>query len=199
MEDNTVVYTHTRLDTNEIFYVGIGKPTRPYSDKNRNKWWKHIINKTDYQVDIIFTNLGWDEACAREITLIKLYGRIDQGNGTLVNMTDGGDGTNGRVVPESEKERLREYWSGRIFSEEHKRKISEASKGKKKSPEHIRNSYLPRLKTINQLNLDGKFIREWESPRKAEREGGFNNSHIIQVCKGNIRQHKGFKWEYKTK
>jgi hypothetical protein len=30
MENNIVVYRHVRLDTNEVFYIGIGNETRPY-------------------------------------------------------------------------------------------------------------------------------------------------------------------------
>lgn len=35
--NNTIVYRHRRLDTNKIFYVGIGKDKRPYDINNRRK------------------------------------------------------------------------------------------------------------------------------------------------------------------
>lgn len=51
---------------------------------------------------------------------------------------------------------------------------------------------------VNQLTLDGKFIRTWHSMADAEREYGFNHANIGRVCKGKQNQHKGFKWEYTT-
>ena len=94
-----VVYQHIRLDTNEIFYIGIGKEIKRAFNKtnHRSKYWKNIINKTEYKIDILFDNLTWKEACQIEQYLIKYYGRKDLGLGNLVNMTDGGDGTLGHI------------------------------------------------------------------------------------------------------
>lgn len=39
----------------------------------------------------------YQEAKVKEIELISLYGRRDLGKGTLVNFTDGGEGTQGKV------------------------------------------------------------------------------------------------------
>lgn len=65
---SALVYRHRRLDTNEIFYVGISvKKDRPYHKSGRNKFWKNIVNKTPYEVEIIATNLSWDDACELEI------------------------------------------------------------------------------------------------------------------------------------
>ena len=88
----TVVYRHRTLDTNEVFYVGIGSIKRPYKKYGRNNFWKNIVNKHGYYVEIIQENLDWDSACELEEFLIKLYGRKDLGTGCLVNMTNGGDG-----------------------------------------------------------------------------------------------------------
>lgn len=90
-----IVYQHRRKDTNEIFYIGIGKNTnRAYNKYSRSKVWKDVVFKTDYIVEILYNNLSWDEACLKEIQLIKLYGRKDLNLGTLVNLTDGGSGFN---------------------------------------------------------------------------------------------------------
>lgn len=41
-----IVYTHRRNDTNDVFYVGIGKTKRrPYSYRNRNKYCLEFRNK----------------------------------------------------------------------------------------------------------------------------------------------------------
>ena len=53
-------------------------------------------------------------------------------------------------------------------------------------------------KPVLQYTLDGEFVREWDSAIQAEREGGFNNRHIISVCKGKRPHHKGYIWKYKN-
>lgn len=92
---NSYVYKHIRLDTNEVFYIGIGSQIgykRAHSKYNRNLHWKNVVNKTEYIVEIVKDNLSWEDAVNLEIELIKKYGRSDLNEGTLVNMTDGGDG-----------------------------------------------------------------------------------------------------------
>jgi hypothetical protein len=145
------IYKHIRKDTNEIFYIGIGKTKRRATDKNnRNDRWTKVANKGGFIVEIIEDGLEWDEACQREKELIKFYGRADLGEGSLVNMTDGGDGFVGVHSPESlqrmvdAKKGKPQPWQmgelnhqfGKPLSDEHKRKISEAKKGKPQSEEH---------------------------------------------------------------
>jgi hypothetical protein len=99
------VYTYTRLDKNEVFYVGIGSDTKYKRAKNlslRTDYFKKIINKSEYKLDIVFDGLSWDEACLKEIELISLYGRKDLKTGTLINFTNGGEGRLGsqnRITP----------------------------------------------------------------------------------------------------
>ena len=52
-------------------------------------------------------------------------------------------------------------------------------------------------KPVLQYTLDGVFVREWESAKQAEREGGYQHGHIISVCGGKRNNHKGYIWEYK--
>jgi len=89
------VYRHIRLDKNEPFYIGISKRKRRCNDgvgSNRNIIWKRIVNKTEYEVEIIMDDLSWEDAKKKEIEFIQLYGRIDLGTGILSNMTNGGEG-----------------------------------------------------------------------------------------------------------
>ena len=125
-----IVYRHRRLDTNEIFYVGIGKEEkRAYTKSSRNKWWKHIINKTDYSIEIIADNLSWEDACELEIFLIEQYGRKDLGLGSLINLADGGQGANGVKRNDEFKENLRILKTGTKFSDEiNKKKACKGSK-----------------------------------------------------------------------
>lgn len=94
-ENNAYVYQHRRFDTNEVFYVGISTSKnfkRAFSKDSRSDWWKSIVKKTGYVVDIIYKNISWEQACKYEKNLISMYGRKDLSLGVLVNMTDGGEG-----------------------------------------------------------------------------------------------------------
>ena len=89
------VYRHIRLDKDHVFYVGIGSDDnydRAYSKDSRNNHWHSIVNKSDYEIEIMLDDLSWEDACKKETEFIKLYGRNDLNEGTLVNMTDGGEG-----------------------------------------------------------------------------------------------------------
>lgn len=95
-----IVYRHIRLDTNEVFYIGIGKSeTRAYKKDGRNRIWNHIVNKTKYRVEIILEDLTVEEAENKEREFIKLYGRIDLKTGTLSNLTVGGESLLGKDNP----------------------------------------------------------------------------------------------------
>jgi hypothetical protein len=101
------VYQHRRKDTNQVFYIGIAKlEKRPYSKNGRNSFWKKIVNKVGFEVDILYDNLNWKKACQKEKELIKKYGRRDLGLGSLVNMTDGGDGNNNIIFSESTRKKM---------------------------------------------------------------------------------------------
>ena len=70
------VYRHRRLDTNKIFYIGIGSIKRSRDKgKRRNQHWNRIVNKTEYKVEIVATNLYKEDAKELEIFMIKLYGK----------------------------------------------------------------------------------------------------------------------------
>ena len=107
-----VLYRHIRLDKNEPFYVGIRDiEKRAYNKVNRTKLWKNIANK-GYEVEILFEDLTWEQACEKEKEFIALHGRRDLGKGTLVNLTDGGDNTKGYHHTKETKERISKKLSG---------------------------------------------------------------------------------------
>jgi hypothetical protein len=127
-----VVYQHRRKDTNEIFYVGIGKTkSRAYSTNVRNSHWKGVVNKVGYEVDIILEGLSWNDACKVEVGLIEAYGRSDRGLGPLTNQTDGGDGAVGHIRSKETIEKTAKSNTGKTRSEETKVKMR-----KPKSEEH---------------------------------------------------------------
>lgn len=149
-----VVYQHRRLDTGDIFYIGIGKTLkRAYSKHGRSKPWRDLTRYRKWEVEILFENLEWNSACEKERELIKLYGRRDLNEGSLVNMTDGGDGVenpseevrkkNGdahrglvgwnKGLTKETDERIRAYaekLKNKVRSKEHCENISKSKKGK---------------------------------------------------------------------
>lgn len=158
------VYIHLRKDKNEIFYVGIGKIKnykRAYHKKIRNDIWKNIVNKTQYDIQIIYDNISWEEACNKEIELIKLYGRIDLNTGTLANMTNGGDGNNS--MTDSIKNKISNSLKGKKQSEETKKKRKEKLKEVWKC-EELRELKRKQTKLLNELGLIG--TRGKESKKK---------------------------------
>jgi hypothetical protein len=158
------VYRHVRLDTNKVFYVGIGSNCdykRAKEKKGRNIYWKRIVNKTDYKIDIIFDELTSEEAKLKEVEFISIYGRRNLKLGTLVNLTDGGDGGCGTIVSIetrkkiSEKSKTQKANLGKKLSEEWKRNLSISGKGRKFSEEHKRK--------IGEANKRRVFTEEMQS------------------------------------
>jgi hypothetical protein len=122
----SILYQHIRLDTGEIFYVGIGRTEkRAYSHYSRNKHWESITRKASYRVEILKKGLTWQEACKEEILLIAKIGRKDLSLGTLVNMTEGGEGGS--------------YWKNKKQLKEHVAKRSLKNKGQKRTATAIEN------------------------------------------------------------
>lgn len=133
------VYKHIRLDNNQTFYIGIGSDEnykRAYSKKDRNKHWHNTVNLTEYLVEIISDEwLTWEEACEKEKFWIIFYGRADLGTGSLVNMTDGGDGQYGFKHSEKTKLVYKVSRKGHKVSDITRKKIKESNIGKKRSEE----------------------------------------------------------------
>lgn len=64
------------------------------------------------------------------------------------------------------------------------------------SSENTRHSAHKHSCRINQLTLDGKLVKAWESISQIERETGYFRQAIMQVCKGKHKQAYGYRWEY---
>lgn len=190
-----IVYRHRRLDTNEIFYVGIGKTEkRAYNKYNRSKFWKSITNKTDYSVEIISKVDTWEEACELEQFLIQEYGRKDLGTGILVNMTDGGEGMLGYKTSEETREKLSLARTGKKHTEETLKKLSLAKKGKPSNRKGIKMSEEHKAKigkaNKGEKNTTAKKVINTQTgviyptiTESAEKEG-FKNSTLWKMLNG---------------
>ena len=173
-KNNKVVYVHKKKTTGEIFYVGIGSERRSRS-KERTDFWHKVADKHGVVIEILRKNLTWEEACDIEIELIRHYGKKCNDEGTLVNITDGGEGNFGVKI-----------------TDETKLKMSSAKLGTKQTKEHVRQkSWI-----INQLTLDGEFIKQWPSIKEAARQLDLHATTISAAIKGVRRKsHGGFRWE----
>lgn len=170
-----VIYRHIRLDTNKVFYIGIGKnKKRSYSKSGRNKHWHNVIKKTNYEIQIIKKDLSYSDACELEKILIDWYGRKDLGLGHLVNLTDGGDTTNGYKCLESTRKKIGDANRGRRHSKEVK-----AKKGRPNGNKHLLG-----LKVWNKgLKMDESFRAKIRKP-KSNSNNHFRKRVILNIDNG---------------
>lgn len=133
-----IVYQHRRLDTNEIFYIGIGKTEkRAYSKHDRSVLWNRYVNKFGYYIEILHKNITWEESCNLEMFYIKQYGRLNNHTGILVNLTDGGDGIKGYKHTDKTKDLLRKLKTGNKLSPEHIQIIKLSNTGRIHTQEEL--------------------------------------------------------------
>ena len=98
-----IVYRHLKPN-GEVFYIGIAKSMkRVRNQSSRSIFWKKVVAKYGYEIQILTSNVNYEQAKELEKMLIAHYGRRNLGTGTLVNLTDGGEGTSGAVVTEELK------------------------------------------------------------------------------------------------
>ena len=112
------------------------------------------------------------EAKNFEIVLIEKLHTNDPQYG--YNISAGGDGNRGLV-----------------HSAETKQKISMKNKEYYKSHKHSK------CKSVYQFDLNGNFIKEYESTRDAERQTGISRRNIAGVCSGKAYISHGYCWAYK--
>jgi hypothetical protein len=192
------LYRHIRLDTDTPFYIGIGSDEsfrRAYEKTRRNLHWNNITAKTDYEVEILLTDLTWDEACLKEKEFISLYGRQDQGLGSLVNYTDGGDGLHNPSVEIRERKRASMLGKNSgdkngMKNQEARSKVSASRKGKFTGAES------PVSKAVSCYDLQGTLVKSYTSVIEAERETGALNPNITKVCKGLRKTAGNYIWKY---
>lgn len=131
------VYEHLRNDTGAIFYVGKGVGKRSNLSSRRNQHWKRIVSKSGgFSVRITTKNLDEELAFLAEMERIDQLRKLGV---NLCNMTDGGEGLSGYVVPDDVRQKLRKRMLGnkltfgKKLSDLTKEKMSAALIGNKRS------------------------------------------------------------------
>ena len=216
LENNWYVYMHTRLDNLQPFYIGIGNKknfARAYEfreDKRNEIWWK-IFNKTQIKVDILFNNLQRLDACEKEKELIKKYGRKDLSEGSLSNMTDGGDGIWNCKRTEETKKKLslqklgnKNPQFGKKQSPELIEKRFKNIKGCKRDESTKLNQSISSIKSGQAKEVDvfklgtGEFVGRFHAISYACRILGFHglSSKASSVAKGKRKHTKGYVFKY---
>ncbi len=173
----------------EPFYIGKGKKSRIKShissyelnnqkrishNRLKNSKIKSIINDglTPFYIKI-FENLSEQDSNIIESFLISKIGRIINKSGTLLNISDGGDG--GDNMKYLDPIRKKEIYT----------KLGNLFRGQKyKGPD--------RGKKVYQYDTNGNFIKEFPSLRNASSVLNINRYTIAQSIKGEYKSAGGF-------
>lgn len=151
------------LDKDNIpFYIGKGTGNRyrlayHSGDYQRNSHLKHKILKdyTDIKIHFLHKDLTEEQAFFWERYWIKYIGRLDLKEGTLLNLSNGGEGVGtGRPCSEETKRRISEAKRGWNPSPETRKNMSKAFKGRKLGPRPSE------VKEKIRRGLKGKFMSE---------------------------------------
>ena len=113
-------------------------------------------------------------------------------------------GSNGRLSEESKrliglKNKGKRPMLGKKHSEETKRKIANSHKGKKVSKDHIeklhKGQILANSKPIEQYDLEGNFIKNWQSATIAAKELNLHPTSIRHCVQGKTKTSGGYIWK----
>lgn len=176
MDKNYCVYCHTNK-INGKKYIGITcqKPNKRWGIDGKKyhdspKFWNAIqkYGWNNFNHEILFTHLSKDEACKKEIELIKLYNTNNRNFG--YNISLGGDCP---LITDETKEKIRQSKLGHYTSNDTKKKMSLAKIG----------SNHPSARKIICINTKSIY----DTAIQAKNETGINDGNILLCCKGIIK------------
>ena len=196
MKNNYTVYMH--ICPNNKKYIGITKqePEKRWKKGKgyrTQKYFKRAIEKygwNNIKHKILYKNLNKKEACTKEIELIKKYNTNNYKFG--YNISSGGDGANGIIISDKQKEILRKALKGNKNAKGYKHTIEEREKMRKAKLGK------PNVKLSKKvLCIETNII--YPSIAEAKRKTGIN--HIDQVCRGERNyagkiKNKKLHWKY---
>jgi group I intron endonuclease len=191
---NNKIYIGKSIDLNER------KASYKYEGRRQHQ---HKLNNS-------INKYGWEnhlfeiiEICEekeinnREIYWIEFYNSVEKG----LNLVYGGQG--GRLSEEV-KEKKSKSMTGKKASQETKQKMSESKKNHPMYNEEWRKKMengawksKASSKPVLQYDLEGNFIKEWESKTQASKELHITVPNIVQNTIGNSKSAGGFIWKNK--
>ncbi len=181
VNDPYYIYAHTRLDTNEIFYIGIGTNNKKAGSfaraksKKRNRLWFNITSKTDYSITIFDSSKDMKFIQNKEINYISILGKIIDNSGELSNIKDGG-----------------EQHHNINCSDNYRKELSIKMKGNK----YYLNNNLSKI--VYKLDLNNNIIISYNSARLAAIEEKISHTSIIRACNKGSKC-KNYYWKYGDK
>lgn len=215
MEKEYCVYVHTNK-VNGKRYVGITCQKPEYRWANgkgykENRHFDSAIKKygwDSFDHDVIMTGLTKKQACLWEAVLIAQWDTTNPTKG--YNIALGGVGPNSVSTvtrkkmsdqttrffenhPEA-REHLAELGRRQFSTYESKQAVSERMK--KMFAEHPEKKT---TKAIRQYDLNGNYIRDWESAVLAEKGGGYDRKKISSCLTGHQKSACGYLWRYANK
>ena len=221
--NNYTVYRHINKINNKQ-YIGITKQNPPSnrwgsngSNYKENPHFWAAIQKygwDNFEHELLYTNLSQEDACNKEIELIKKYKTQDCKYG--YNVFEGGNCPEipeevrkkmskamqgnknglGKVCSEEKKKKISLAQKGRSFTEEHKKAISKAKKGKT----HKTLSAESRKKIADAHDKTPVYCLEtntvYESIQECARQLQLWATLVCKVCKGKLKSTGGYHISY---
>lgn len=153
-------------------------------------WIKGLLNKGKRPIIEVIEECAEADWQDREKYWIERY-RKDY---DLTNISSGGEGgaSYGRL--------------GKPWSDEHRKNnkkarfgktVNHTAEGDKNRASGIRRFYANNKKVVIQYDLDGIFVKEWESSVDAGKELSINYSNINKNCNGLRNKAGGYLWKFK--
>lgn len=182
------VYLH-RTIAGEVFYIGKGNRRRAWSKSNRSLFWRSVVEKHGFTVELIATGIQEWYAHELEVELIDMYGRRDIMNGTLVNMTDGGEGISGAKRSKQSKVKVGNSLRGKSKSESHKQAM------------RIARAKVPlEIKQVGGKKNKGRFVsEEWRlKSSNSHKASPLTSAHMQRLAiklKKTVRCSNGMKFD----
>lgn len=131
------IYVHRRADTGDVFYIGKGSGRRAWATQYRTEYWRRVKDKYGIVIEILERFEKEEDAFRHEMFLIAHHRAV---GARLCNITNGGEGASGNVMPDAAKIAISKAKLGRKRppeTEETRLRKSESAKGRRMSPEAI--------------------------------------------------------------
>lgn len=167
------VYKHIRLDTNKPFYIGKGsRSNRAFNKSQRNKYWKNIVSRHGYRIEIVRYFNSEKNALLYERYLQLKY--TSKGY-ELANLAECGVHGSKGVQHSEDIKKVIGYHSRLLWKKESHRKMMSSRMSGLNNPESNKTIYQFYHKQFGLVECT-----QFELRQKYK----FNHAHLSQVCSG---------------